>query len=205
MEIEDLKDIWKKQNESFTLKDETELAAMMKGRSRSIVARLKRNVWLELVFTSLGGLALLAYALSLPEGSLKWTSISILILFGIYSFYYLKKLRFLNRFDSGNDNLRVNLQGLIHSLHAYLKFYKRSYSFLYPAYFFLGLLFTAMEHGASGFFHKMGRPEILVTLLLGAGLFFILSTWLTTWYLRKLYGNHLEKLESLLRELQSEG
>ena len=204
MEIEDLKDIWRRESEGFRPKDETELAAMLKGKSRSIVARLKRNVWLELLFTFLGGLALLAYALTLPQGALKWTSISILILFGIYSLYYVKKLRLLNRFQSGNDNLRVNLERLVHSLKGYLKFYKRSYSFLYPAYFFLGLFFTAIEHGASGFFHKMARPEIFVTLLLGAGLFFILSTWLTTWYLRKLYGNHLEKLESLLRELESE-
>jgi hypothetical protein len=50
----------------------------------------------------------------------------------------------------------------------------------------------------------MARPEILITLLLGAGLFFIISTWLTTWYLKKLFGNHLEKLEGLLRELESE-
>ena len=44
MEIEDLKDIWRKESEGFKPKDETELAAMLKGRSRSIVGRLKRNV-----------------------------------------------------------------------------------------------------------------------------------------------------------------
>ena len=204
MEIEDLKDIWKKQSEGFKPKAETELAAMLNGRSRSIVARLKRNVWLELVFSLLGAFALLAYALTLPEGSLKWTFISIPVLFAIYSLYYIKKLRLLNRFESGNDNLKANLQRLTRDLKGYLKFYKRSYSFLYPVYFFLLLLFTAIEHGAAGFFDKMARPEILITLLLGAGLFFILSTWLTTWYLKKLYGNHLEKLQSLLRELESE-
>jgi hypothetical protein len=204
MEIEDLKDIWKKQSEGFKPKDETELAAMLKVRSRSIVARLKRNVWLELVFTFLGAFALLSYALTLPEGSLKWTSISIPVLFAIYSLYYVKKLRLLNRFESANDNLKANLRRLTLDLKGYLKFYRRSYSFLYPGYFFLLLLFTAIEHGAAGFVDKMARPEILITLLLGAGLFFIISTWLTTWYLKKLFGNHLEKLEGLLRELESE-
>jgi hypothetical protein len=202
MEIEDLKYIWKKQNQRFEPKDETELAVMLKGKSTSIITRLKRNVWFELIFTLLGGLALLAYALTLPGGSLKWTSISILILFSIYSFYYLKKLRLLNRFDPANDHLKANLQRLIQNLKGYLKFYKRSYSILYPVYFFLGLLFTAIEHGATGFVNKVSRPEIMITLLLGAGLFFICSTWLTSWYLKKLYGNHLEKLEGLLRELE---
>src|SRR3989337_4176823 len=113
MEIEELKYIWKKQSQGFEPKGETELAVMLKGKSTSIITRLKRNVWYELMFTLLGGLALLAYALTLPGGSLKWTSISILILFSVYSFYYLKKLRLLNRFDPGNDHLKANLHRLI--------------------------------------------------------------------------------------------
>jgi hypothetical protein len=202
MEIEDLKYIWRKQNESFKPKQEAELAGMLRGNSTSIISRLKRNVWLELLFTFLGGVALLAYALTLPDGSLKRTSISILVLFVIYSFYYLKKLRLLNRFDPGNDHLKANLQHLIQNLKGYLRFYKRSYSILYPVYFCLGLLFTAIEQGATGFVNRVTRPEILGTLLVGAILFFVCSTWLTSWYLKKLYGNHLEKLEKLLKELE---
>lgn len=202
MEIEDLKDIWRKQSEGFRRKDETELATMLKGRSRSIITRLKRNVWFELIFTFLGGLGLLAYALTIPAGALKWTSISILILFGIYSLYYVKKLRLLHEFSTANEDLRANLQRLTVSLTGYLKFYKRSYAILYPIYFFLGLLFTAIEQGMIGFLNKITKPAIFIPLLLGAFLFFVCSTWLTSWYLRKLYGNHLEKLKGLLRELE---
>jgi hypothetical protein len=199
MELEELRDIWKKQG--FQQKDEAELSAMLKGKSISIITRLKRNVLLELVFTFLGGLALLMYALTLPGGSLKWTSVSILMLFGVYSFYYVKKLRLLNRFDAGKEHIRANLEHLIHKLKLYLKFYRRSYSILYPVYFFLGLLFAGIEQGATAFFHRLSRPDVMATLLLGATVFFICSTWLTTWYLKKLYGNHLLKLEALLQDL----
>jgi hypothetical protein len=202
MEIEDLKYIWQKQNEGFKPKAEAELASMLKGNSTSIISRLKRNVWLELTFTFLGGVALLGYALTLPDGSLKWTSISILILFVLYSFYYVKKLRLLNRFYAGNDHLKANLEFLIKNLKGYLRFYKRSYSILYPLYFCLGLLFAAIEQGATGFLNRIMRPEILVTLLAGAIVFFLCSTRLTLWYLKKLYGTHLEKLEKLLKELE---
>lgn len=201
MEIEDLKTIWKRQNDEFQPKGKTELATMLKGRSTSIISRLKRNVWMELAFTFAGALALLAYALTLPAGALKWTSISILILFCIYSLYYLKKLRLLHSFDSGNENLKANLERLIQSLKGYLKFYKRSYSILYPVYLFLGLLFTAIERGTNGFFDMLTKVDVVLTLVLGAGFFFLCSTWLTSWYLKKLYGNHLEKLEGVLREL----
>lgn len=202
MEIEELKNIWKKQSEGFTPKDEAELASMLKGKSSSIIIRLKRNVWLELVFTILGGLGLLAYALTLPGGYLKWTSITILVLFGFWCLYYVKKLRLLNRFDPANDHLKANLERLVYELRAYLKFYKRSYSVLYPVFFIIGLLFVAIEHGTIGFFNKVIQPEVFLILLPGAALFFIFSSWLTSWYLKKLYGNHLEKLEALLRELE---
>lgn len=203
MEIEDLKYIWRKQSESFKPKDEAELANMLKGKSTSIIARLKRNVWFELIFTFIGGVALLGYALTLANGYLKWTSISILVLFGIYSIYYLKKLRLLNRFNSNHENLKANIERLVDDLRGYLKFYRRSYSFLYPVFLLLALLFIAIEHGTAGFFDKMTRPDVYLVLLPGAALFFIFSTWLTAWYLKKLYGNHLEKLEGLLSDLEA--
>lgn len=204
MEIEDLKLIWKKESEGFTPKDETELASMMKGKSSSIVMRLKRNVWIELIFTFLGGVGLLAYALTLPDGMLKWTSISILMLFAIYILYYGKKLRLLNQFDPGKDHLKANLQQLVDNLKSYLKFYRRSYSFLYPMYLFLALLFAAIEHGTTGFLNMIRKPDIIITLTVSAIFFFFCTTWLTSWYLKKLYGNHLEKLEALLVELEGE-
>lgn len=202
MEIEELRDIWKKQTEGFKPKDAAELSSMLKGKSTSIVTRLKRNVWMELIFTFTGGLGLLAYAMTLPPGSLKWISVSMLVLFCVYSFYYLKKLRLLNRFDPANEDLKSNLSRLIEDLKSYLRFYKRSYAILYPVYFFLGLLFTAIERGAEGFINRISQPEIYGSLLAVAFAFFIGSTWLTSWYLKKLYGNHLEKLEGLLKELE---
>jgi len=203
MEIEDLKDIWRMQQAAFQPKDEAEISSMLKGKSKSIVGRLRRNIWIELIFTFLGGVGLLAYAMTLPDGSLKWTSISILLVFSVYSIYYFKKLRLLHEFDHSNDHIKANLQRLIDSLKGYLRFYKRSYAILYPVYFVLGLLFTAIEQGAVGFMNRVSKPEVFITLLVGAGLFFICSTWLTGWYLKKLYGNHLRKLEGLLQELEN--
>ena len=202
MEIEDLKYIWNKESEGFKPKDATELANMLKGKSSSIIMRLKRNVWFELIFTFLGAVGLLSFALTLPGGYLKWTSITILVSFAIYSLYYLKKLRILNRFDAVHDDIKANLERLIHDLRGYLKFYKRSYSVLYPVFFLLGLLFVALEHGASRFFDIVTRPDVYLVLIPGTALYFILSTRLTSWYLKKLFGNHLEKLEALSKELE---
>lgn len=203
MELEELKNIWQKNKEGFHPKGEAELATMLKGNSTSLVDKLKRSVWFELIFTIVAGVAMLAYAIKLPDGALKWTSVSILFLFVVYSFYYIKKILLLNQFQPGDDHLKANLEKLIENMSSYLNFYKRSYTLLYPVYFCLGLLFAALETGSDRFFETMSDPRTILYLLALAGVLYFLSTWFTSWYLEKLYGNHLRKLNLLLQELVS--
>jgi glucan phosphoethanolaminetransferase (alkaline phosphatase superfamily) len=201
MELEELKSIWKNNDPGFRLKDESEIALMLKGKSQSIVDKLKRSVWFELVFTFVAGVALLIHALTLQSGALKWTAVSILLLFVGYSFYYIKKLTLLRNYNPGAENMRASLERLIDNLSSYLRFYKRSYTILYPIYFLLGLLFAAIERGTDNFLNTMTNPRTIFYLCTIALIFFFCSTWLTNWYLRKLYGNHLDKLKNLLDDI----
>jgi hypothetical protein len=204
MELDELKSIWKNNAPGFPSKDENEIALMLKGQSRSIIDNLKRSVWFELIFTIVAAMAMLIYALTLPSGALKWTSVSALILFVAYLFYYAKKLTLLNKFGLANENIKSNLELLVNNLDSYLKFYRRSYAILYPLYFFLMLLFIGLERGADEFIAAITKPEKIVMLILLAVFFFFCSTWLANWYLKKLYGNHLEKLKGLLRDLEQQ-
>lgn len=201
MELEELKSIWRNSEPGFRVKDETEIVSMLKGRTLSIIDKLKRSVWFELIFTLVVSIGLLIYALTLPSGALKWTSISILLMCLAYTFYYVKKIILLNRFDPVSENISDNLVTLINNLSGYLKFYKRSYTILYPVYFCLGLLFGGLERGPSEFFEHLARPRTIIYLIVIAGVFYFLSTMFTSWYLKKLYGNHLEKLKGLLNDI----
>lgn len=203
MELDELKHIWKKTDVDFHPKGEAELASMLKGNSKSIIDKLKRSVWLELIFTLIASIVLLVYALNLPSGALKWISVSILAIFAVYPVYYIKKLMLLHRFEGASDNLKANLEQLIESLTLYLRFYKRSYTMLYPVYFCLALAFIAIERGFDEFLNILFRLETMLYLLFLAGVFYFCSTWLVNWLLRKLYGRHLDKLQSLLNELNS--
>jgi hypothetical protein len=119
----------------------------------------------------------------------------------VYTIYYIKKLTLLNRAQRGNENIHDTITLLVKNLMGYLKFYKNSYAILYPVYFLLGLLFGALERGTDKYLEFLSRPSTIISLLLVAGLFFLISTRLANWYLKKLYGNHLDKLKSLLNEL----
>jgi hypothetical protein len=203
MELDELKDLWKKNDADFRPKADAELASMLKGNSQSIVDKLIRSVWFELIFTLVSGVGLLTYALTLPSSASKWTLVSIVLAFVAYSFYYIKKLILLNRFSRVQDNLKTNLVNLIENLTSYLKFYRRSYTVLYPIYFCLALLFGAIERGLDDFLHTMTSLKTTAALVFIAAVFYFTSTWLVNWFLKKLYGNHLEKLKKLLNELNS--
>lgn len=201
MELDELKSIWKNSEPAFQPKGENEIATMLKGKSISIIDKLKRNVWFELIFTMVASIALLFYALTLPAGAAKWLSTSFILMCLTYTFVYVKKIIYLNRFNPANENIRGNLESLVETVTSYLNFYKRSYAILYPVYFCLALLFAGIERGAEAFFENMLKPKTILLLTLMAGLLFFLSTKAANWYLTKLYGNHLEKLKSLLNDI----
>lgn len=203
MELDELKDLWKKNDADFRPRAEAELASMLKGNSKSIVDKLIRSVWFDFIFTFISGIALLAWALTLPSGALKWTCVSALAIAVVYSFFYAKKLILLRRFNRVQDNLKSNLENLIRNLSNYLKLYRMSYTILYPVYFCLALLFAAIERGFEEFLHVLVTFKTIAYLAFMGVVLYFCSTWLVNWYLKKLYGNHLEKLRNLLGELNS--
>jgi hypothetical protein len=202
MELEELKSIWRSGDTEFQPKDEREIALMLKRRSVSIIDKLERNVWFELILTLVIGMALVVYALTLPSGAIKWVSICLLTVYCVTTFTYVKKIRLLRSFNPVEKNLRASLTALIETLSGYITFYHRSYTILYPLFFCLMLLFIGIERGAASFFDNLVKPVTIISLLFVAGVYYLTSTWFAKWYLKKLYGNHVEKLKSLLNDIQ---
>jgi fumarate reductase subunit C len=108
----------------------------------------------------------------------------------------------LNNYDSSTDNLKANLRHLLERLDAYMKFYKRSYTILYPVFFVLGLLFGALESGFDRFIHKFENPLYTASFIILSIIFMVGVYTITNWYLKKLYGNHIEKLRTILDDLK---
>lgn len=203
-ELDDLKSIWKG-NQPFAAKPMSEIATMLKGSSNSAIAKLKRSVWFELSLTIFFGLIMLYFSFTLDSGRLKWSLVSVIILFIAYLVYYFKKMRLLNRFEPSQQNLKESLEGLISSLETYLQFYRTSYTVLYPVYFLLGIIFTGVELGYDAFLEKVVQPETILKLLSLAIVFGVVSLFISKWYLKKLYGNHLDNLKIILNDLNDSG
>jgi hypothetical protein len=200
-ELEDLKSIWKQQA-GFEVKKKDELLQMLGKSSNTIISKLKRSVWFELIFTVACILVLGMYTTTIPNGALMWTILSLLVLLISYTLYYVKKIMLLNQYDSSSDNLKANLRHLLERLDAYMKFYKRSYAILYPVFFVLGLLFGALESGFDRFIHKFENPLYTASFIILSIIFMVGVYTITNWYLKKLYGNHIEKLRTILDDLK---
>ncbi len=201
MELDDLKNIWQK-SDLYKPRREEEITDMLNGRSKSIIARLRRNVWFELVFTIIGGMLLLYYVFSIPSPSFRTAFVLVLLSFLLYIIYYLKKIKLLNRFEGSPGNVRANLERLVHDLDAFLRFYYRSYTLLYPGYLLLIVILAIADLGLDQFLESLREWRTVAYLLFLVLLSVALSFWISKWYLGKLYGTHLQKLRGLLRELQ---
>lgn len=201
MELEDLKNIWQK-SDLYKPRREEEITDMLKGRSQSIISRLRRNIWFELVFTIVGGILLLYYVFSIPSPSFRWAFVLVLLSFLLYIIYYVKKIKLLNRFEDSQGNVRTNLERLVNDLETFLRFYYRSYTLLYPGYLMLIVILAIADQGMAQFLDALRDWRTIAYLLFLVALSLALSFWISKWYLGKLYGRHLQKLRGLLRELE---
>jgi len=201
MELDDLKQIWHQQG-GFSPKQEQEIAEMLKGKSKSTITKLKRNLWFELVFTGGAWLVMLYFVLTLPNGALKWSFISFLILFIGYIIYYVLQLRLFRDLKTTQD-IRTNLENLVDDLDQYLRYYRLSYSLLYPIFLVLVLAFVILDRGMDNFLDHLKDMKTILYLVFLLGVFLASSLWFANWYLKKMYGNHVDKLRELLSDIDS--
>lgn len=201
MELDDLKNIWKQ--EPFPRKREEEIAAMLRGKSKSVIAKLRRNILFELYFTILTACLLLFFTFQVHNGALRWSLISFMILFAGYIIYYIKKVKLLGRFNITDSNVKRNLEELIHTLYGYIDFYRKSYQLVYPIYFVLILIFVGIDYGLDTLMTSLSDPRMILYMIFLLGILIATILWLTNWYLDKLYGHHLAKLKKLLEEIDT--
>jgi hypothetical protein len=201
MELDDLKSIWKDSRFVGEVRDKN-IGGMLHGTSRSIISKLKRNLWMELSLTFVVGLIVVYFLLTLEDGALKWSFLSLLVLSVAYVAFFAKKIIQLNNFDPTRGNIRENLENLIIALETYVRYYRISYAILYPFYFILILFFLALDLGYSNFIERFSRPQVTFKIVGLAVMLIGLFLFISKWFLGKMYGTHINKLKILLKDLQ---
>ncbi len=177
-----------------------QLAGLLGRTPSSFIDRMRRNTWYEILAAPLLGLLPLLVA---PRGGYTWVYLLVMLpLLAIMGFYYARQLRLLRQMGQADASMHQHLQVLCQGLRQLLAFYYRlTYWSAVPA-FLLVMGYTIWKE-----LHRpLGHHWLTLGLVIGVGL--LLGVWLqwgilrfTRQYLQRLYGQHLDRLEGQLREL----
>ncbi|MGB4773066.1 MAG: hypothetical protein WBP58_16510 [Chitinophagaceae bacterium] len=202
MELEQWKDIWKKQEDSPT----PSLREILGKPSNSPIAKMKRNLVLELITLLLSFGAIVVYYLSAYKGKFQevgWIYFFIIILFVVY---FILKYRLLTRMECMACEVKSNLMKQVHTLEKYVRFYLIAGTALIPIMIIFFYIFSWMHFPQGrGLFLMPSDSTSLFTSLLILFLLCLTSTigmyYLNKWYIRKLYGNQIARLKTMLDQL----
>ena len=202
MELEQWKDVWKKQEDSPT----PSLREMLGKRSNSPIAKMKRNLILELIAVLISFGAIVVYYQTAFKGKFQevsWAYLVMIILFVVYFFF---KFRLLTRMECMACEVKSNLLKQVNTLEKYVRFYLIAGTALIPIVilFFYTFSWIHFPEGRGLFLEPSDSISLLTSVLILL-LVCVTSTigmyYLNKWYIRKLYGNQIERSKKMLEQL----
>lgn len=217
MELDSLKDIWKNlDEEDLRSGRDVPITSMLHKRSKSPVAKMKRNLYWEMaalvVFYSLA----IWYYITGWQGRY-WEVALLLFLVGVFAlFYYFRKNKLLKDMQCVACEVKSNLKRQLVTLEKYVNFYFVSSILLTPmAYFVAGLIVffkTPPPESGKVDFHGGGAslPQVteqlptqsLITFITIGVILTIGVYFLSRWAIDRLYGQHIKKLKELVEQME---
>ena len=199
MELDSLKTIWKEQETLVPVADPGHLSWLLQLKSRGPIARMRRNLRVEAFLMVVTYIPSILLYLDLFDGRLWTISLFLFAVLCFYSVYYYLKDRLLTRMQCVTCEVRSNLAGQLKSLRKYIRFY------LWSAILVIGmalvvayavLRYAMQVKGVT--IHWWFQPVFLLGAMipLTVALYYVKK-----WYVNKLYGRHIEKLDAMLREM----
>lgn len=202
MELDQLKTLWKRADEKLPTLSDSHIEGILRHRSQRPIARMKRNLKLEIVFLTLLYAPLIWYfSISFEKIYIYYDIILIVsaITFLIYARY---KYKLLHKMECASCEVKSNLSVRVNMLEKLVKLY-----------FYWGNISAVLGYLISvvisyiGLFTEQGKeirvPGMLeITILVSIGaVFILLAYFVNRWYIFKLYGQHIQNLKTLLYEM----
>jgi hypothetical protein len=218
MELDSLKDIWKNLDEQdLRPGSDVSITSMLHKRSKSPVAKMKRNLYWEMaalvVFYSLA----IWYYITAWEGRY-WEVALLLALVGIFAlFYYMRKNKLLKDMQCVACEVKSNLKRQLVTLEKYVNFYFVSSILITPiAYFVAGLIVffkTPVEPAKFDFKQFQDRVKVpnpaqlpdnqsVITFITIGVILTIAVYFFSKWAINRLYGQHIKKLKELVEQME---
>ncbi len=211
MELDELKDQLKNKLASdHAGRSDGDIAGFLNKKAGSVVEKLKRSLWIEILFGILVVIVFGYLGFFSNYRSFRIYFSVFTVLCGAFIVLLVYLLRRTTRLGATSLPVKSNLQSIVNIIEEFVKRYFQFSMALIPICFIFSFLLgyydpkpiPQVEKMAKGFFTE--RWEVVSFLLiymiaLSVGLYYF-----NKWYLRKLYGNYVNQLKECIRELGEE-
>ncbi len=198
MELDQLKSIWKESDAAVSNTSAEELDKMLRMQSKSPIAKMKRNLFWEMISV------VITYSLSLyflsTQSSPGFVVLLVLVAL-MYVVYYYYKRKLLSNMECVSCEVKSNLQMQLVTLEKFVRAYFIAGTLATPIAFLLGL-YIGLEKGG---LHRSWTGTTIPALLIYAGLAILITVvmyFINKGYVYKLYGQHIEKLKNIVNEME---
>lgn len=212
MELENLRTIWLVSMERVPahMQHEEQIRALLGRRSQGLVAKMKRNLFGELILV-LGIYipAILFYFFGFGGKGREMGEV-LLLLIAFFTGYYYRKNKLLNDMQCPGCAVRSNLKRQVTALEKYVRFYTIVGTILVPvmavgSFFVSSRNFSTASTGLVPWSLTSFRDwKALWICAMGLISVTIVSYYANVWHINRLYGRHIKKLRELLQEMNEE-
>ena len=217
MELESLKYIWHSlEAPPAQTPGRQDLAALLEKRSRGPVARMRRNLVAEAILMFVTYTPAVLWYLLAFDGRLSAVSWLFALLAAAFFGYYYRKYRLLKEMECVTCQVKSNLARQVKTLKKYVRFYLLAGTAMIPVSYLLSYaiirwempVFTYPSSSAGQSLYLRlhpipwwGNPLFWLILMvpLTIGIYYA-----NAWYINRLYGRHIKKLQELLQEMETE-
>lgn len=205
MELDQLKQMWGDMSTDKKGSSDEEIQAMLRKKSKSPIAKMKHNLFVEmLVVVVLYAFSIIYYFLKF-EGAILSVAWMMLITGILYMIYYFRKQKLLHDMECVTCEVKSNLQLQLRTLEKYIWLYLVLGTLLFPVILLIAgaLIFLYDPEFQSSQavipFWKFFLILFVITTILTIPVYFV-----NKWYVRKLYGQHADKLKAIVNEMSEE-
>jgi hypothetical protein len=196
MELENLKQLWLTiEMRPALAKEKERIMAILGKRSRGPVAKMRRNLFGELILviaTYIPGILYYFFGFGGRLSEIAWL---LLVLMLFFSGYYYRKDRLLKEMQCVSCQVRSNLEQQVRTLRTYVRFYTLLGTIMVPVMAILSITVIYWKFPSSpGWKSLLPWGVVLLPVTIG-------SYYLNTWYVNRVYGRHIGKLNDLLEEM----
>ncbi|MFT3704248.1 MAG: hypothetical protein QM802_17910 [Agriterribacter sp.] len=208
MELELLKEIWNNATDkpvaSIKLYDSTLMVPVVS--QRTIVATMKRNLFIELIVVAVCVTTIALFYFIAFDGRLKEVSWMYIILAGIFGVYFYKKNKLLREMECTSCRVKSNLELQLKTLEKYVRLYLVTGTLMVPVillFFYLLVYYKHIVFLPSLYaYARMANFTLIYSAF--AVIFTVVLYFVYRWYINRLYGKYIDRLKSMLSEMNDE-